>query len=142
MILKTLFCLSRWVPLVPISVEFYLFCIYLRSNNRIQHCIACPSHCMCSVSIINLYIVKWVYSRIHLLIFLYCFPCRLPSDPNTMSKHFHRFFCCLFWETYWLLVLLALFHQLHFQGRNTFHQRVSRIHWKYQYYNLIFCMLM
>ena len=46
------------VLLVPLAVEFYFFCIYLRSNNRILHCISCPSHCMYYVSIINLYIGK------------------------------------------------------------------------------------
>ena len=66
----------------------YVFCIYFCSNNWILHCIACSSHCICSVSIINLYIGKWVYSRIHLLL-LYFSSCFLLSDPNTISKHLH-----------------------------------------------------
>ena len=112
MILKTLFCLSRRVSLVPLAVEFYVFCVYLCSNNQIILCIDCPSRCICSLSIINLYIGKWFYSRIHLLL-LYCVTCLLLSDPNTLSKHVHRIFLRLFWETYRSLVLLALCHRIH-----------------------------
>ena len=120
MILTTLFCLSRRVLMVPLAVEFYVFCIYLRSNNQILHCIDCTSHCMCSVSIINQYIGKWVYLRIHLLL-LYCVPCSLLSDPNTVSKHLHRIFLRLFEKHidrwfFWHCVI-DLIHQ----ERNTLH---------------------
>ena len=84
------FCLSHRVPLVPLAVEFYVFFIYLCSNKQILHCIACPSHCMCFVYIINLYIGKCDSLRIHILL-LYCVPCFLLSVPNTMSKHLHRY---------------------------------------------------
>ena len=89
-IVLTILCLSRRVPLVALAVEFYVSCIYLCSNNRILNLIACTSHCMCSVSIINLYIGKCDWSRIHLLL-LYFVPFFLPSEPNTMSKHLHRY---------------------------------------------------
>ena len=114
MILLMLFCLSRRLPLVTHVVDFYVFCIHLHCNARILHRISCPSHFICSVSIINIYIGNCYESKIHLFIFLYYFPCHLPSDPNTMSKHLHRFFHRLFWEKYRSLVLLELRHQRHF----------------------------
>ena len=50
--------LSCLESLVSLVVGFYVFCIHLRCNNRILHCIACPSQYMCSVSTNNLYIGK------------------------------------------------------------------------------------
>ena len=91
MILLPLFYLSRRELLVPLVVEFYVFCIHLRCNNRILNRIAYPSQYMCYVSITNLYIGKCYYSRIHLLIFLYCVPCFLLYETNTMSKQFAPF---------------------------------------------------
>ena len=108
-------------------------------NNQILHRIACPSHCMFSVSIINQNIVKCYYLRIHIIIFLYCLLCHLPYDPNTMSKHLYLFFLTDCFEKHidqWLF--WHCFINIIFQGGNTLHQKVSRLHWKYQHYNSIF----
>ena len=47
--------------------------------------------------------------------------------PQHNVKKVSPYFLRFFWETYLLLVLLALCHQLHFSRKNTFHHWVSLI---------------
>ena len=52
------------------------------------------------------------------------------------------FFLQIVLKTYRSLVILELYHQLHFSRKKHIPSRVSQINWKYQYYNSIFCILM
>ena len=113
-ILLNLFCLSRRVRLITHARDFYLFCIHLCWNNRIIHRTACTQHCICYVSIINLYIVSaiswgciYLYFYIVLPVF---YRLTLTQCQNICTSFFHR----LFWETYRSLVIFVLCHQLHF----------------------------
>ena len=80
---------------------------------------------------------KCFYLRIHLLIFLFFYPVvyRLTLTKcknictvffaDCFEKHIDRW---LFWHCVINII---------FQGRNTLHQKVSHIYWRYQYYNSI-----
>ena len=59
-----------------------------------------------------------------------CFDICTVFFADCFEKHIDRWFS-------WHCVINMIF-----QGRNTLHQKVSRMYWKYQYYDSIFCILM
>ena len=55
-----------------------------------------------------------------------------------MSKHLHCFFSVCFDKHINRWIIWNCVININFQVRNTFHQKLSQIYWKYQYYNSIF----
>ena len=115
---KTRLCLSCRVTLVPIAVQFYVFFIFLLSNNRILHCFTILSH---YIFAINEHKGKRHYidelKKNHLFITLSTAGSTesytiLLSDPNTVSRNLQHIYLRLFKVTYRLLILQLLCHIL------------------------------
>ena len=144
MILKTRFGLSCRVALVFFAVKFYFFFIYLHPNNRILHSFAILSH---FIFAINDHKGKWHYTDDKKTLFVYHVDYRWFNwflqyisiwTQHSVNK-FAPYFSQIVLSNISVVGSSSDVSSTYFiQERDTFHQRVSRIHWKYHHHNSIF----